>query len=117
MPAYCNLEAILLNARRAKAGETMLVNGHLPGKEFIDSERVAAAGFLQRQKASADRGHDLRLAPDDPAFRCRRRQIGDGQRASIWPDDIFRAMTIWFCHIQNSRIKLTLQFENIGAVF
>src|ERR1043166_7545773 len=80
---------ILLDARGAQAGEAVLVDRVLPGEEFLDRERVAAARFLEREQATADRGDDLGLAPDDPALGARCRQVGDRQRASIRPDDVF----------------------------
>ncbi len=50
----------------------MLVDGELPGQEFVDRQRVAAAGFLQRKQATADGGDDFRLAANDPALGSRR---------------------------------------------
>ena len=46
----------------------MLVDRVLPGEEFIDRERVAVAGFLQREKATTHRRDHLGLAADDPAL-------------------------------------------------
>src|SRR3989442_11710569 len=83
------LLAILLNARGAQAGQAMLVDRILPGEEFLDRERVAAAGFLERKQPPPHGGNDLGLAPDDPALGARCGQIGDGQRAAIRPDDVF----------------------------
>src|SRR6266446_10895958 len=40
---------VLLDARRPQAGEAMLVDPILPGKKFLDGERVAAAGLLERE--------------------------------------------------------------------
>ena len=39
---------VLLDARRAQPGQAMLVDGILPGEEFLDGKRVAAAGFFKR---------------------------------------------------------------------
>src|SRR6266496_4460847 len=83
------LLAILLNARGAQAGQAVLVDGILPGEEFLDRERVAAAGLLERKQPAAHGSHDLGLAPDDPALGAWRRQVGDRQRAAVWPDDVF----------------------------
>ena len=38
---------ILLDARGAQAGETVAVDGILPGQELFDGQRIAAAGFFQ----------------------------------------------------------------------
>src|SRR3974390_3109157 len=83
------LLAILLDARRAQPREPVLIDRILPGQEFFDRERVACARFFQRQQAPANGRNDLRLAPDDPAFWGRRRQVRDRQRTAIWPDHIF----------------------------
>ncbi len=42
-----SLLAILLNASGAQAGEAMAVDRVLPGQEFLDRERVAAAGLFK----------------------------------------------------------------------
>src|SRR6266550_7023511 len=83
------LLTVLLDARGAKPREPVLVDGILPGKEFLDRKGVAAAGFLERQQPPAHGGDDLGFAPDDPALGARCRQIGNGQRAAIRPDDVF----------------------------
>jgi hypothetical protein len=41
------LLAILLDPCGTQPGETVLVDGKLPGEEFIDSEGVTAAGFFE----------------------------------------------------------------------
>src|SRR6478672_9770342 len=80
---------ILLDAGGAQAGETMLVDGVLPGEEFFDREGIATAGFLERKQAAAHGSNDLGLAPDDPALGARCRQVGDRQRAAVRPDNVF----------------------------
>ena len=55
------LLAILLDARGAQAGEAVLVDRILPGEEFLDRQRVAGAGFLERQT-----GRRVRLRPPRP---------------------------------------------------
>jgi hypothetical protein len=74
---------ILLSSRGAQARKTVAVNRALPDKEFIDRERVAAASFVQREKATAHGGYDLCLAANYPAFGPRRWQISDRQWAAI----------------------------------
>jgi hypothetical protein len=44
----------------------MLIDGELPGQEFVDSQRVAAASLLKGEQAAANRGNDFGLAADDP---------------------------------------------------
>jgi hypothetical protein len=66
---------ILLDAGGAQSGEAMLVDGKLPGQEFVDGERVAAAGFFEGEQAAADRGNDFGLAADHPPFGPGRGQI------------------------------------------
>jgi hypothetical protein len=41
------LLAVLLDARGAQAGQTMLVDRELPGEEFVDGQRVTAASLLE----------------------------------------------------------------------
>src|SRR5262245_28353666 len=43
------LLTVLLDARGAQPGETMLVNRVLPGKELLDGQRIPCTGFLERQ--------------------------------------------------------------------
>src|SRR3954452_5015872 len=62
------LLAILLDAGGAKSRQTVLVDGKLPGEEFVDRQRVTAAGLLEGEKSAADGGDDFSLAADDPAF-------------------------------------------------
>jgi hypothetical protein len=69
------LLAILLDAGCPQASQTMLVDGELPGKEFVDRQRVTAAGFLQREKSTAHSGNDFGFAADDPPFSSGRGQI------------------------------------------
>src|SRR4051794_1325591 len=89
---------ILLDACGAQASEAVLVDGELPGQEFVDGQRVAAAGFLQRQQTAADGGNDFRLAPDHPAFGAGCRQIRDRQWTAVRPDDVFYPRAMGFCH-------------------
>jgi hypothetical protein len=46
----------------------MLIDGKLPGQEFVDRQGITAAGFLKGEQAAADRCDDLGLAADDPTF-------------------------------------------------
>ena len=92
------LLAILLDPRGAQAGETMLVNRELPRKKFVDRQRVAAASFLEGKKAAANCGNDFGLTADDPPFGSGRRQVGDGKRAAVGPDDVFHPRAMRFGH-------------------
>ena len=68
---------ILLDPGGPQAGQTMLIDGKLPGQEFVDRQRVTAAGFLEGEQATSDRCDDLGLAADDPPFGTGRGQIGN----------------------------------------
>ena len=57
------LLTILLDARGAQASKSMLVDGVLPGQEFFDGQRVAAAGFLQREETAAYSSDNFGLTP------------------------------------------------------
>jgi hypothetical protein len=62
------LLAILLDTGGAQSRQAMLVDGKLPGKEFVDRQRVAAAGLLKGEQASADCGNDFGFTANNPPF-------------------------------------------------
>src|SRR5262245_19023328 len=82
------LLAVLLDTRGAQARESVLVNRVLPGEEFLDCKRIAAARLFKRQQAAAHCCDHFSLAADDPTLGAGSRQIGDGQRTAIRSDDI-----------------------------
>ena len=45
-----SLLAILLDTRGAQTGEAVAVDRVLPGQEFLDRERIAAAGLFERRR-------------------------------------------------------------------
>ena len=67
------LLTILLDARGAQAGKSMLVDGVLPGQEFFDGQRVAAAGFLQARGDRRVRQRQLRPCAGSPSAWYRAR--------------------------------------------
>ena len=69
------LLAILLDAGGAQSGKAMLIDGKLPGKEFVDRQCITAASFLKGEQAAADRGNDLGLTANYPPFCPGRGQI------------------------------------------
>jgi hypothetical protein len=69
------LLAILLDAGGAQSGQAMLIDGKLPGQEFVDRQGVAAASLLKGEQAAANRGNDFGLTADDPPFGSGRGQI------------------------------------------
>jgi len=62
------LLAILLDAGGAQSGKAVLIDGKLPGQEFVDGQRVAAAGLLEGEQTAANRSDDLGLTADNPPF-------------------------------------------------
>jgi hypothetical protein len=66
------LLAILLDSGGTQSGKTVLIDRELPGKEFVDGQRVAAAGFLKGKQATADCGNDFGLTANDPPLRTGR---------------------------------------------
>ena len=60
--------AILLDAGGAQSRKAVLVDGELPGQEFVDGQRVTAASLLKGEQAAADRGNDFGLTADNPPF-------------------------------------------------
>src|ERR1700722_15454914 len=47
------LLAVLLDPRGAQPRKAMLVDGKLPGQEFVDGQRVAAESLLKGEEAAA----------------------------------------------------------------
>jgi hypothetical protein len=43
------LLTVLLDTRRTQAGKAVLVDGILPGEEFLDGQRITAARLFERQ--------------------------------------------------------------------
>jgi hypothetical protein len=70
-----DLLPVLLDAGGAQPGKAMLIDGKLPGKEFVDRQRVAAASLLEGEQAAANRGNDFGLTADNPPFGPGRGQI------------------------------------------
>jgi hypothetical protein len=66
---------VLLDTGGPEPGKAMLIDGKLPGQEFVDRQGVAAAGLLKGEQAAADRGNDFGLTADDPPFSTGRGQI------------------------------------------
>jgi len=62
------LLAILLDPGGAQPRKAVLIDGKLPGQEFVDGQRVAAAGLLKGKQAAANRGNDFGLATDNPSL-------------------------------------------------
>jgi hypothetical protein len=72
-----SLLPILLDPGGPQTGQTMLIDRKLPGQEFVDRQRITAAGFLEGEQATADCCNDLGFAADDPPFGARRGQVGN----------------------------------------
>jgi hypothetical protein len=72
-----SLLPILLDPGGPETCQTMLIDGKLPGQEFVDRQRVAAAGFLEGEQAAANRRNDFGLAADNPPFGAGRGQVGN----------------------------------------
>jgi hypothetical protein len=61
-------DAIAGYARRAQTAKIILVDRLLPGTEFIDGQRVAAARLLERKQTTANRGNNLGFPIRHPTF-------------------------------------------------
>jgi hypothetical protein len=97
-PAGETLLAILLDAGGAQTGQTVLIDGKLPGQEFIDRQGVAAAGLLKGEQTTADGGNDFGFTANNPPFGSGCRQIRDCQGTAVRPDDVFYPRAMGFCH-------------------
>src|ERR1700684_2823435 len=63
---------ILLDSGGAQSSKAVLIDRELPGKEFIDGQRIATAGFLKGEQAAANCGNDFGLTANDPPLGTRR---------------------------------------------
>jgi hypothetical protein len=78
MPRFWErLLPVLLDAGGPQPGKAMLIDGKLPGQEFVDRQRVAAASLLKGEQAAANRGNDFGLTANNPPFGPGRGQIRD----------------------------------------
>jgi hypothetical protein len=66
---------ILLDTGGPQAGQTMLIDGKLPGQEFVHRQRITAAGFLEGEQAAAHCGNDFGFTANNPPFGPGRGQI------------------------------------------
>jgi hypothetical protein len=92
------LLAVLLNAGGPQTSKAVAVDRVLPSQEFLDSQRIAAAGLLERKKASAHGRNDFRFSSNHPAFRSRRWKVGNRKRTSIGPDNVLRPRAVGLVH-------------------
>jgi hypothetical protein len=69
------LLAILLDAGGAQSRKAVLIDGKLPGKEFVDGQRITAAGLLKGEQTAADSGNDFGFTANNPPFGAGRGQI------------------------------------------
>jgi hypothetical protein len=76
MPALLRrLLAILLDAGGAQSRQPMLIDGKLPGEEFVDSQGVTAAGLFKGEQTAADCGNDFGFTANNPPLGSGRGQI------------------------------------------
>jgi hypothetical protein len=69
------LLAILLDAGGTQPCKAMLIDGKLPGEEFVDGQSVPAASLLKGEQTATNGGNDFRLPANDPPFGSGRGQI------------------------------------------
>jgi hypothetical protein len=69
------LLAVLLDPGRAQPRKAVLVDRKLPGQEFVDGQRVTAAGLLKGEQTAANRGNNFGLTANNPPFGPGRGQI------------------------------------------
>jgi len=74
-PLLRRLLAILLDTGGAQSRQSMLIDGKLPGEEFVDGQGVTAAGLLKGEQAASDCGDDFGFTANDPPFGSGRGQI------------------------------------------
>jgi hypothetical protein len=69
------LLAILLDAGRTQPCKAMLIDGKLPGEEFVDGQSVPVASLLEGEQTATNSGDDFSLPANDPPFGSGRGQI------------------------------------------
>jgi hypothetical protein len=69
------LLAILLDTGGAQSGKAVLIDGKLPGEEFVDGQRVTAASLFEGEQAAAHCGNDFGFTANNPPFGPGRGQI------------------------------------------
>jgi len=72
-----SLLPILLDAGGAQTGKAMLIDGKLPGQEFIDRQGIAAAGLLKGEQTTTNGGNNFGLTANNPPFGSGCGQIRD----------------------------------------
>ncbi len=93
-----DLLTVLLKARCAQAGEAMAVDRTLPSQELFGCERIAAAGFVQREQPGANRRNHLGLAVDHSTLRPGSWQISDRQRSPVQSKKVLGLGTVGLHH-------------------
>jgi hypothetical protein len=72
-----SLLPILLDPCGPEACQAMLIDGELPGEEFVDRQRIAAASLFEGKEAATDRRNNFGLAADHPPFGSGRGQVSN----------------------------------------
>jgi hypothetical protein len=65
--------ALIVGLSYAEASDTMLFKEALPGRKLLACEVVAAAGYIETDKAAVHSGHDLRFPVCRPSCGAGRR--------------------------------------------
>jgi len=79
----------LLDAGGAQPREAVLIDRELPGEEFVDGQRVAAASLLEGEQAAANRSDNFGLTANDPPFGPGRGQVRNRKRLPSGPMTYF----------------------------
>src|ERR1700759_3931057 len=100
------------------AGQTVLIDGKLPGQEFIDRQGVAAASLLKGEQTTTGGGNNFGLTANNPPFGSGCRQVRNRQRTAIGPDDVFYPRAMGFCHgvLTNSQPLNSLEQATSGGL-
>jgi hypothetical protein len=93
------LLAILLCASCPQAREAVAINRALPGEGFLDRQHIPVARVFERKESAANSGNHFGFAPNHPARRPRRREIANGQRATVGPDDVLEPPLVVLGHV------------------
>ena len=80
--------AVILDARRAKPGQPVLLDRPLPTEELVHGQLVAITSLVEAQEAAAHGCDDFGFSPNYPPLGVFRRQVRHRQRTSVRTDDV-----------------------------
>ena len=105
--------AVVLDSCGSQPGQAVGFDGLLPAEKLINRQCVALTGFLKAEQPPPDSRNDLSLAPYHPSAGVGGWKIRHGQRAAIWPNDVFDTWSMKLVHLFYAHTtRLTHSIQN-----